>query len=489
MFYMVIRATDKLPEYKEEFIKFTSEMGALKLGGPFELKSKRSSPHFFNSGDFKDGTSISRLGDYYAEVILEEVGKDNFDLLFGPAYKGIPLAVAVSEALARKGVNKGFVFNRKEEKTHGEVSGAKNKKDLQKKLLVGSEIKDGSRVLIVEDVFTSGDTKYEAVNIINSVANDVEIPAVVIAVDRQEIGEDGSSAIREFREKTGVNTFSIINASDIRDYMLINNSAETAMAMDKYFRAWGVPEVQKRYDVWNDQKIIPLQKSVIPACDVEELDKFEEIVEATADLPGIGGFKIGFELGLGYSAGEVVKAARKYTKKPIIYDHQKAGTDIPDTGRNFARVMKKSGVDAVILFPQAGPVTQTAWQGFALEAGLKVLVGGEMTHKGYKVSEGGYISDEALERMYLNGAARGISDFVVPGNRVDRIAHYKQMLEEKGVRPVFYSPGFIAQGGSIGEAAKAAGECFGHAIVGRAIYAAKDIRKAAEEITAPIVTK
>ena len=99
--------------------------------------------------------------------------------------------------------------------------------------------------------------------------------------------------------------------------------------------------------------IIERNRSVIPACDVATLEQFEALVQQTADIPGIGGYKIGFELGLGYGLPRVVEIARKHTQKPLIYDHQKAGTDIPEIGSNFAGVMRRAGIEAAILFPQA----------------------------------------------------------------------------------------------------------------------------------------
>lgn len=231
-------------------------------------------------------------------------------------------------------------------------------------------------------------------------------------------------------------------------------------------------------------KIIQRERSIIPACDVP-LDLYERIVKDTADVDGVGAYKVGFELGLGYGLPRVVELTRKYNNKPIIYDHQKAGTDIPDTGKNFARTMKNAGVDAVIFFPQSGPETEKAWIEAAFEQGLGVIIGGLMTHPKYVRSEGGYLADEATMEMYLNAADLGVSDFVVPGNRPDDIRRIRETLEQRGVSPTFYAPGFVAQGGSISDAAKVAGNSW-HAIVGRGIYKAEDIRKAALEHTSQL---
>jgi orotidine-5'-phosphate decarboxylase len=229
------------------------------------------------------------------------------------------------------------------------------------------------------------------------------------------------------------------------------------------------------------EKIIKRAKSLIVACDAD-LKLYEKIVRETKDIKGIGGYKVGSLLALNYGLPKIVSLARKYTKKPLIYDHQKAGADIPEMGKGFVRVCKKAGIDAIILFPQSGPETERAWIEAAKEENLAVIVGGTMTHPKYKRSEGGYIADEAIIEIYLLAAELGITDFVVPGNKPEEIKRIRELLEEKGVSPTFYAPGFIAQGGNITEAAKVAGNHW-HAIIGRGIYQAKDIKKSALEYT------
>ncbi len=229
-------------------------------------------------------------------------------------------------------------------------------------------------------------------------------------------------------------------------------------------------------------EIIKSKKSVIPACDVPSIEGLEQIMKETADVKGIGAYKIGLELGLNYGLKELVEVIRRYTDKPIIYDHQKAGTDIPDLGKKFASVCRNAGVDAVILFPQAGPATEKAWIEAAKQAGLEVIVGGEMTHPNYLKSDDGFIDDSGPKRMYEIAIEAGVKDFVVPGNKPEKISEYRKLFESKKVDAVLYAPGLITQGGEITEAGKAAGEKW-HAIVGRAIYQAPDIKKAAEELT------
>ena len=124
--------------------------------------------------------------------------------------------------------------------------------------------------------------------------------------------------------------------------------------------------------------LIKLKKSIIPSCDVDSLKKLSKLVKATCSVKGTGAYKIGFELVIPFGMEKVVKTIRKYTKLPVIYDHQKAGTDIPEIGEKFMKACKLA--DAVILFPQAGPETEAAWIKAAQKAKMNVIVGGEMTH-------------------------------------------------------------------------------------------------------------
>ena len=226
-------------------------------------------------------------------------------------------------------------------------------------------------------------------------------------------------------------------------------------------------------------QIIKLEKSIIPSCDVSDLTKLKNLVKETCSVGGIGAYKIGLELCIPYGICQVVDVIRKQTDLPIIYDHQKAATDIPELGEKFAKAVK--GVDAVILFPFTGPETEIAWIKACRKEKLGIIIGGEMTHKGFLESEGGFISEKEALKIYEIAAKEKINDFVVPGNKPEKIELYKAFLEARGVKPIFYSPGLIAQGGNITESAKAAGERW-HAIVGRALYDAKDIHKAAKEL-------
>lgn len=263
-------------------------------------------------------------------------------------------------------------------------------------------------------------------------------------------------------------------------------------------------------------KIIQLDRSIIPACDVP-FEVYKNIVKATADIEKIGAYKVGVSfLDIGLKA--VVDAAREYTNKPIIYDHQKAGTDIHEmTPNQFMESMVRAGINAVILFPQAGPITEYEWIKAAQDRNLGVIVGGEMTHPRYMendLREGkdknyteifkklgieraipGFIRKFAPEDMYEIAARMRVTNFVVPGNKPDKIIHYKGIIESCGVTdPAFYSPGLVAQGGEISEGAKAAGKIF-NGIAGRGTYwnktekrynTFKEIKEAALELTSKL---
>lgn len=234
------------------------------------------------------------------------------------------------------------------------------------------------------------------------------------------------------------------------------------------------------------EKIINADKSVIVACDVS-YDQLPVIMSETNHNPRIGAYKVGFVLGLTASLPGIVDEIRRFSDKPIIYDHQKAGTDNPDNGVAFARTLKHARVDAAILFPFAGTATMDAWINALHDYGIGVIVGGHMTHKQFLWNEGGFIHDQAPSRIYRRAAWFGINDFVLPGNKPDLIDKYlKEIYQQKpDIKPIVYSPGFVAQGGEIKEAARSAGPRW-HAIVGRAIYDAPDIAAAADEMTSQI---
>lgn len=191
-----------MQQYQKAFIEFAIERNVLKFG-QFKLKSGRSSPYFFNAGLFNDGVSLARLGGFYAQAIVH-AGID-FDVLFGPAYKGIPIGTTTAVALANDHqMNKPFVFNRKEAKQHGE-----------KGMLVGAELK--GRALIIDDVITAGTAIREVMTIL---AEHQTPPAgVVVALDREEVGSTQRSAIQEVHREFSIPVISIVTLSQVVDYL------------------------------------------------------------------------------------------------------------------------------------------------------------------------------------------------------------------------------------------------------------------------------
>lgn len=211
-------------KYKMQFIDAALSSGALKFG-EFNLKSGRVSPFFFNAGEFCTGAALAKLGQCYAAAIVESGIK--FDVLFGPAYKGITLAAAASVALASQfNIDVPYCFNRKEAKGHGEGG-----------LLVGAPLE--GRVLIIDDVITAGTAIREVMSVINQ--SDAEAAGVVIGVDRQERGTGANSAIQEVEIDYSLQVFSIIDITDILTYLQSkSDSTELVLRIESYREKYGV---------------------------------------------------------------------------------------------------------------------------------------------------------------------------------------------------------------------------------------------------------
>lgn len=211
-------------DYQKEFIDFIIEHKVLQFGR-FTLKSGRESPYFFNTGLFNTGNTIAQLGRYYAQTI--HTNGLEFDVLFGPAYKGIPLVVSTAIALASLQQREiPYCFNRKETKDHGEGG-----------LIVGAPLT--GRVLLIDDVISAGTATREAVQIIN--ANKATLTNIVIALDRQERGQNNLSAIREIQKNYNVNVTSIVNLDVLCDYLVeLPDYQEILRAIHEYRTQYGV---------------------------------------------------------------------------------------------------------------------------------------------------------------------------------------------------------------------------------------------------------
>ena len=214
---------NKDTHYKSQFIDFMIAAGVLTFGD-FVTKSGRETPYFVNTGNYRTGAQIRRLGQFYAEAILDHVGT-GFDVLFGPAYKGIPLAVETAGALADSGHDVGFCFNRKEAKDHGEGG-----------VLVGHRPADGDRVLIIEDVTTAGTSIRETVPILRAAA-DVELAGLVVSVDRMERGTGDRAALAEVGDEFDMATFAIVTVTDIVERADLD--AGTVERMHAYLERYG----------------------------------------------------------------------------------------------------------------------------------------------------------------------------------------------------------------------------------------------------------
>ena len=209
--------------YKKEFIDFMIECGVLTFGD-FVTKSGRKTPFFVNTGNYQTGSQLARLGEFYAEAIKENFG-DNYDILFGPAYKGIPLGVTTAIALSYNyDIEAKYCSNRKEVKDHGDTG-----------ILLGSKLKDGDKVLIVEDVTTAGISIYETMPILKSQA-DVDVKGLIISVDRMEKGQGEQSALCEIREKFGFKTCAIVTMSEVIEY-LYNKEIDGKILIDDEIKA------------------------------------------------------------------------------------------------------------------------------------------------------------------------------------------------------------------------------------------------------------
>ena len=215
-----------MESYKREFIKFLEGAGVLKFGD-FTAKSGRKIPYFINAGDIKTGEQISKLGEFYARAYKEKLGKTKA-VLYGPAYKGISIAVSSAVALAKQGLDLPFFFNRKEAKDHGEGG-----------IFVGYTPKAGEKIVIVEDVITAGTAIRESMEILSSL-DGAKVIATFVMVDRKEKGKGEKSAMAEVGEEFGFPVYSVVDVYDIIEYLEENPAhAEDVARIKNYLTIWG----------------------------------------------------------------------------------------------------------------------------------------------------------------------------------------------------------------------------------------------------------
>ena len=223
-----------MEQYKQEFIEFMVESDVLKFG-EFTLKSGRKSPFFMNAGAYVTGSQLMKLGEYYAKAIHDTYGLD-FDVLFGPAYKGIPLTVATTIAISKLyGKDIRYCSNRKEVKDHGDTG-----------ILLGSKLKDGDKVVIIEDVTTSGKSIEETFPILKAQA-DVEVIGLMVSLNRMEVGKGGEkSALDEIKELYGIEANAIVSMAEVTEHLYNKECGgrvviddQIKSAIDAYYEQYG----------------------------------------------------------------------------------------------------------------------------------------------------------------------------------------------------------------------------------------------------------
>ena len=220
-----------MEDYKKEFVSFMLDAKALKFGD-FTLKSGRKSPFFMNAGAYVTGKQLHELGRYYAKAIHDNFGLD-FDVLFGPAYKGIPLAVVTALAIDELyGKEVRYCSNRKEIKDHGDTG-----------ILLGSKLKDGDRIIMIEDVTTSGKSIEETVPIVRSQA-DVEIKGLIVSLNRNEKGKGNKTALSEIEDLYGFKAAAIVSMPEVVEILKERNAldADLLSRIDAYYAEYGATE-------------------------------------------------------------------------------------------------------------------------------------------------------------------------------------------------------------------------------------------------------
>ena len=221
---------------------------------------------------------------------------------------------------------------------------------------------------------------------------------------------------------------------------------------------------------------------VIVALDAETVDDCKRTIDLTTAVEGVVGYKLGMTMALNLGLAKAVRQLRSHTDLPLLYDHQKAGPDVFDMAAKFAALCAKAKVDGLILFPTAGPRAVEAFVGETLRHGMLALVGGDLPFADYNMSGGGYVADDALERIIDKAVAAGADHFVIPGNTPDKLRHHSARLKGKLAAPVFVVPGIGPLGGKIGDLVAAANGCSVYGVVGRAIYGATDQASAARAL-------
>jgi orotidine-5'-phosphate decarboxylase len=227
-----------------------------------------------------------------------------------------------------------------------------------------------------------------------------------------------------------------------------------------------------------------INHGIIIECNFSGIDKLEAIVEATNDLDFVVGYKVGAELAISSRIKDIVDTIKKYTNLPVIYDHQKFGSDDPMfSGGSFLETLKNAGVNGLIIFPHGGVGSLEAAIRKCIDLGILPIIGGDMVHEGYTEEEGGYIDNAAPQKMYIDGANFGAKHFVMPCTRLDRMRIYCHRLGNMVNNPILFITGVgIETCDDLVKACEIVKQYHSYVIIGREITDEKDYRKAAEKI-------
>lgn len=222
------------------------------------------------------------------------------------------------------------------------------------------------------------------------------------------------------------------------------------------------------------------QYGIIPALDLESVDAIRRVVEETCEVEGVVGYKLGIAGALRLGLANAVQSIREITDLPILYDHQKAGLDIPDMAKKFCAICREAGVDALVLFPLAGPTAVEEFVVHTQSQWLCPIVGGDFPMPEYKFSGGGYVTDDGPIRILEQAVKLGVNHFIVPSTNLNGIRRVSEILSASDRKTALFMTGIGTMGGSINEAFAAAPGSSCYAIVGRAVYASDNPKEAAK---------
>jgi orotidine-5'-phosphate decarboxylase len=219
--------------------------------------------------------------------------------------------------------------------------------------------------------------------------------------------------------------------------------------------------------------LIAAEAGIIPALDLDDAERLKRIVAATCEVEGVVGYKLGAVIALRLGLGPAIDAVRQLTDLPVLYDHQKAGTDIPSMSDGFTKACRDAGADGLVLFPLAGREAVRQFAERTRQRGMTPLVGGELPYPEYRARHGGFVHDGALARILDEATGVGVDHVIIPANDPKKVRRHTGAVRRRVARPSVFLPGIGTLGGSIDAAFAAAEGCRRYAIIGRSIVAAR----------------